>query len=155
MRRWGRECDQVRRRGAPTVYLEPASGIQSEDHQSRLRGHEADAQSLTNLPGAVQRRVIPIRPKPARVWVSTIHLARTWSDLASHGDITAFGGPCYAAFKPARQQEISGDICRAPSCLPLTGRLVGSVDLPRLLPNVGNLLHREKARQLDVLYGTG
>ena len=39
--------------------------------------------------------------------------------------------------------------------LPLTGRLVSAVDLPRLLPNAGNLLHRKEACQLDVLYRTG
>ena len=37
----------------------------------------------------------------------------------------------------------------------LTGRLVGAVDLPRLLSNVGNLLHCIEAGQLDVPYGTG
>jgi hypothetical protein len=37
----------------------------------------------------------------------------------------------------------------------LTGRLVSGVNLPRLLPNAGNLLHRKEACQLDVLYGTG
>ena len=41
-----------------------------------------------------------------------------------------------------------------PSRLLLTRRLVGAVDLPRLLPNVGNLLHREEARQLDILFIT-
>ena len=36
----------------------------------------------------------------------------------------------------------------------LTGWLVGAANLPRLLPKASNLLHREEARQLDVLNGT-
>src|SRR5512133_1700871 len=42
-----------------------------------------------------------------------------------------------------------------PDCsLLLTGWLVGAANLPRLLPKAGHLLHREEARQLDVLNGT-
>jgi catalase (peroxidase I) len=39
--------------------------------------------------------------------------------------------------------------------LSLPRRLVSAVDLPRLLSNIANSLHRKEARQLDVLYGAG
>ena len=38
--------------------------------------------------------------------VNTIRLGRTWLDLASHGDITAFEEPYYPPVKPARPQEV-------------------------------------------------
>jgi len=46
-------------------------------------------------------------------------------------------------------------VCRPLDGLPLTGLLVGALDLPRLLPNAGDLLHRKKAGQLDILDRTG
>jgi hypothetical protein len=55
----------------------------------------------------------------------------------------------------SRRREVGAVGLPSGSRLLLTGGLVGAVDLPRLLPNAGNLLHREQARQLDVLYGTG
>ena len=53
------------------------------------------------------------------------------------------------------RQEVRGAVYHPLTDLPLPGRLVSAVDLPRLLSNIANLLHREEARQLDVQYGAG
>ena len=97
--RWASERD--RGRESPPPAYSPAN---------TPLGQETDAQSLTRLPGAVQRqRVIPIRTKPANVTmfmpkrmslVSTIRLGRTWWGLDSHGDITAFAGSHYPPVAP-------------------------------------------------------
>ena len=75
---------------------------------------------------------------------------------------------------PPHSRAITGIACSAKSCicecaptgraarcrpqmvrLLLTGWLVGAANLPRLLPDAGDLLHCEEARHLDVLNGTG
>ena len=72
-------------------------------------GHETDAQSLTSLPGAVQRQSDPHQDEVGQGMmfmlkrmslVSTIRLGRTWWGLDSHGDITAFAGSHYPPAAP-------------------------------------------------------
>ena len=138
--RWASERD--RGRESPPPAYSPAN---------TPLGHETDAQSLTSLPGAVQRQSDPHQDEAGQG--HNVHAEE--NVVGEHYPPRSDVVGSRLAWRHCRICRVALPTRCSPSCLPLTGRLVGSVDLLRLLPDVGDLLHREKARQLDVLNGTG